>query len=139
MVMNHSKLSVGIQTWIWLLKIRLPARIFVLMREKVKELTEKKMCIIFTLKQIFLECLNRECLTCSAKGSERLLWAGSRVACLNSTVDVARKLLSYIYTFREGMLFKNAPAALIMQRYGPQVGHPSFKWPKRQRRGIEYA
>ena len=54
MIMNHSEFSIGIQTWIWLYKIRLPERILVPMRQKVKELTEKiKMCISFTLQQIF--------------------------------------------------------------------------------------
>jgi hypothetical protein len=84
----------------------------------------------------FLECINQGCLTSSAKVSGRLLWADSRVARVNYTVGGARNLLSYIYTSTARMLFKNAPAARIMQRYGPQAGHPWFKRPLRQRQGV---
>jgi hypothetical protein len=73
---------------------------------------------------------------CSAKGSEQLLWAGSRVARVNSTVGGARKLLGYIYTSTARMFFKNAPGACIMQRYGQQARQPWFKRPLRQRRGV---
>jgi len=53
MVMNHSKLSIGIQTRIWVPKIRLPARILVPMREKVKELTEKNMHKFYSSTDMF--------------------------------------------------------------------------------------
>ena len=97
MIMNRLKLSIGIHTWIRVLKIRLPGRIFVSVREKGKEITEKNTYIIFTLQQILLECLKwRVFLTCSAKGPERLLWADSRAERVNSTVGGAHNLLIYI-------------------------------------------
>jgi hypothetical protein len=52
MVINHSKLPVGIQTWIWVLKIRLSARIFVPVGEEVKDLTEERCALSFTLQQM---------------------------------------------------------------------------------------
>ena len=53
MVTNHLKLSVGIQTWIWVLKVRLPARILVPVREKGKELTEKDVHKFYSSTDIF--------------------------------------------------------------------------------------